>query len=429
MFLSTLCRRCLMPPWKTGSWALNPPLAPPCSCTGLWEWSMSSTLLLSSSYWERLDSKASFYIYCCFSSCNIRRKLSFSLSGVEARSAVVSQKPQRSGFQPGAGDDPPAHLQTPAEVHPLGGGVRLHRAAHAVAADQANQTPAAHLPALQCHALQVTQIGNRQWIDSVLVRLVLDPVHFSPPPSAMLQSASCLWSSCYSRLFFRLYWSKGTLASGSKAWFGPGQSVLGIYCKSLFVPKFPQFVSLSRSLSSFKQTYLHVRRDLHSYLLGEQEDNEANQPVNNNNNNNPPPGHHNNNNNPAPAVGEGLHAAHQAILQQGGPVGFQPYHRPLRFPFRVRESSCYIKTRTRMFWLWQRRPEAEPGFFFLKNMSSQIVLLIAFLCITLLVASLVCLTLPGETWQHSFQHAFTTKCMSDLICGWITLTWMVTCFF
>ncbi|KAJ4925101.1 hypothetical protein JOQ06_017838 [Pogonophryne albipinna] len=72
--------------------------------------------------------------------------------------------------------------------------------------------------------------------------------------------------------------------------------------------------------------------DLHSYLLGEQEDNEGNQP--------------------------GLHAAHQAILQQGGPVGFQPYHRPLRFPFRI-------------------------------------VLLIAFMCLTLLVASLVCLTLPA----------------------------------
>lgn len=86
----------------------------------------------------------------------------FSLSGVEARSAVVSEKPQRSGFQPGAGDDPPAHLQTPAQVHPLGGGVRLHRAAHAMAADQANQTPAAHFPALQCHALQVTLVTSLQ---------------------------------------------------------------------------------------------------------------------------------------------------------------------------------------------------------------------------------------------------------------------------
>uniref|UniRef100_A0A3B5LEN3 E3 ubiquitin-protein ligase MARCHF6 n=1 Tax=Xiphophorus couchianus TaxID=32473 RepID=A0A3B5LEN3_9TELE len=105
--------------------------------------------------------------------------------------------------------------------------------------------------------------------------------------------------------------------------------------------------------------------DLHSYLLGEQEDNDANQPANNNNN--PPHGPHNNNNNPAPAVGEGLHAAHQAILQQGGPVGFQPYHRPLRFPFRI-------------------------------------VLLIIFMCITLLLASLVCLTLPVFTgrWLMSF---------------------------
>lgn len=131
--------------------------------------------------------------------------------------------------------------------------------------------------------------------------------------------------------------------------------------------------------------------DLHSYLLGEQEDNDANQPVNNNNNNNPPPGHHNNNNNPAPAVGEGLHAAHQAILQQGGPVGFQPYHRPLRFPFRI-------------------------------------VLLIAFMCITLLVASLVCLTLPVFTgrWLMSFWtgnskiHELYTAACGLYVC-WLSI--------
>uniref|UniRef100_A0A3B4TAY7 E3 ubiquitin-protein ligase MARCHF6 n=1 Tax=Seriola dumerili TaxID=41447 RepID=A0A3B4TAY7_SERDU len=130
--------------------------------------------------------------------------------------------------------------------------------------------------------------------------------------------------------------------------------------------------------------------DLHSYLLGEQEDNDANQPVNNNNNN-PPPGHHNNNNNPAPAVGEGLHAAHQAILQQGGPVGFQPYHRPLRFPFRI-------------------------------------VLLIAFMCITLLVASLVCLTLPVFTgrWLMSFWtgnskiHELYTAACGLYVC-WLSI--------
>ncbi|XP_038582831.1 E3 ubiquitin-protein ligase MARCHF6 [Micropterus salmoides] len=129
--------------------------------------------------------------------------------------------------------------------------------------------------------------------------------------------------------------------------------------------------------------------DLHSYLLGEQEDNDANQPVNNNNN--PPPGHHNNNNNPAPAVGEGLHAAHQAILQQGGPVGFQPYHRPLRFPFRI-------------------------------------VLLIAFMCVTLLLASLVCLTLPVFTgrWLMSFWtgtskiHELYTAACGLYVC-WLSI--------
>ncbi|XP_077592388.1 E3 ubiquitin-protein ligase MARCHF6 [Stigmatopora nigra] len=129
--------------------------------------------------------------------------------------------------------------------------------------------------------------------------------------------------------------------------------------------------------------------DLHSYLLGEQEDIDANQPVNNNNN--PPPGHHNNNNNPPPAVGEGLHAAHQAILQQGGPVGFQPYHRPLRFPFRI-------------------------------------VLLIAFMCITLLVASLVCLTLPVFTgrWLMSFWtgsskiHELYTAACGLYVC-WLSI--------
>lgn len=74
--------------------------------------------------------------------------------------------------------------------------------------------------------------------------------------------------------------------------------------------------------------WCNLCRDLHSYLLGDQEENEnsANQQVNNNQ-----PAR---NNNAIPA-GEGLHAAHQAILQQGGPVGFQPYRRPFNFPLRV----------------------------------------------------------------------------------------------
>uniref|UniRef100_A0A8D3DS28 RING-type E3 ubiquitin transferase n=1 Tax=Scophthalmus maximus TaxID=52904 RepID=A0A8D3DS28_SCOMX len=81
--------------------------------------------------------------------------------------------------------------------------------------------------------------------------------------------------------------------------------------------------------------------DLHSYLLGEHEDDDDdddNQPINN------PPGRHNNNNR-IPGLGEGLHAAHQAILQQGGPVGFQPYHRPmclLTFPLYTAASGLYV---------------------------------------------------------------------------------------
>ena len=37
----------------------------------------------------------------------------------------------------------------------------------------------------------------------------------------------------------------------------------------------------------------------------------------------------------AAAVGQGLGAAHQALLMGGGPVGFQPYSKPNLFPFRV----------------------------------------------------------------------------------------------
>ncbi|XP_042164381.1 E3 ubiquitin-protein ligase MARCHF6-like isoform X1 [Oncorhynchus tshawytscha] len=143
--------------------------------------------------------------------------------------------------------------------------------------------------------------------------------------------------------------------------------------------------------------------DLHSYLLGEQED-DANQPVNNNH----APGHQNNNNaNPAPAVGEGLHAAHQAILQQGGPIGFQPYHRPLRFPFRVSHTTHY------------HRPLRFPF---------RIVLLIGFMCITLLVSSLVCLTLPvfAGRWLMSFWtgsskiHELYTAACGLYVC-WLSI--------
>uniref|UniRef100_A0A452R0R9 RING-type E3 ubiquitin transferase n=1 Tax=Ursus americanus TaxID=9643 RepID=A0A452R0R9_URSAM len=125
--------------------------------------------------------------------------------------------------------------------------------------------------------------------------------------------------------------------------------------------------------------------DLHSYLLGDQEENEnsANQQVNNN--------QHARNNNAIPVVGEGLHAAHQAILQQGGPVGFQPYRRPLNFPLRI-------------------------------------FLLIVFMCITLLIASLICLTLPvfAGRWLMSFWtgtakiHELYTAACGLYVC-WLTI--------
>ncbi|KAM9575993.1 E3 ubiquitin-protein ligase MARCHF6 isoform 10-T12 [Guaruba guarouba] len=129
--------------------------------------------------------------------------------------------------------------------------------------------------------------------------------------------------------------------------------------------------------------------DLHSYLLGDQEENEnnANQQANN---------QHARNNNAIPVVGEGLHAAHQAILQQGGPVGFQPYRRPLKFPLRI-------------------------------------FLLIVFMCITLLIASLICLTLPvfvfsvfAGRWLMSFWtgtakiHELYTAACGLYVC-WLTI--------
>ncbi|XP_072854582.1 E3 ubiquitin-protein ligase MARCHF6 [Pogona vitticeps] len=124
--------------------------------------------------------------------------------------------------------------------------------------------------------------------------------------------------------------------------------------------------------------------DLHSYLLGDQEENENN--ANQQPNNQPV-----RNNNAIPVVGEGLHAAHQAILQQGGPVGFQPYRRPLKFPLRI-------------------------------------FLLIVFMCITLLLASLICLTLPvfAGRWLMSFWtgtakiHELYTAACGLYVC-WLTI--------
>uniref|UniRef100_A0A3Q3QIJ6 E3 ubiquitin-protein ligase MARCHF6 n=1 Tax=Monopterus albus TaxID=43700 RepID=A0A3Q3QIJ6_MONAL len=132
--------------------------------------------------------------------------------------------------------------------------------------------------------------------------------------------------------------------------------------------------------------------DLHSYLLGEYEDDD-NQPNNN------APGHHNNNQ--IPGLGEGLHAAHQAILQQGFPVGFQPYHRPVNFPLKV-------------------------------------ILLVVFMCVTLLLSSLICLTLPvcvgrwlmsfwmGSTMVHELYTAASGLyvCWLSIRAATVLLSWM-----
>ncbi|KAK5898454.1 hypothetical protein CgunFtcFv8_015870 [Champsocephalus gunnari] len=109
--------------------------------------------------------------------------------------------------------------------------------------------------------------------------------------------------------------------------------------------------------------------DLHSYLLGEQEDNEGNQPP----------------------LARACTQPIRPSCSRGGPVGFQPYHRPLRFPFRI-------------------------------------VLLIAFMCLTLLVASLVCLTLPVFTgrWLMSFWtgsskiHELYTAACGLYVC-WLSI--------
>ncbi|KAM8849530.1 E3 ubiquitin-protein ligase MARCHF6-like isoform 2-T2 [Spinachia spinachia] len=121
--------------------------------------------------------------------------------------------------------------------------------------------------------------------------------------------------------------------------------------------------------------------DLHSYLLGDHED-EDHQPNHNN-----PAGRDNR----IPGLGEGLHAAHQAILQQGGPLGFQSYHRPVNFSFKI-------------------------------------ILLVSFMCVTLLLASLLCLTLPvfAGRWLMSFWmgsaivHELYTAASGLYIC-WLSI--------
>lgn len=59
-------------------------------------------------------------------------------------------------------------------------------------------------------------------------------------------------------------------------------------------------------------------------------------------------------NNPAPPpAGGGLRAAHVAMLQGGGPTGFQSYKRPPLFPFRVRSTCiCILPLSTNIASIW-----------------------------------------------------------------------------
>ncbi|XP_068195971.1 E3 ubiquitin-protein ligase MARCHF6-like [Antennarius striatus] len=92
--------------------------------------------------------------------------------------------------------------------------------------------------------------------------------------------------------------------------------------------------------------------DLHSYLLGGFEEDD-------------PVDHHDDNG--IPDEGEELDAAQQPFLRQGRPVEFPPYHRPLYFPLKI-------------------------------------ILLLLFLCVTLFITSLLCLTIPVSAgrWLMSF---------------------------
>ncbi|XP_068604928.1 E3 ubiquitin-protein ligase MARCHF6-like [Brachionichthys hirsutus] len=146
---------------------------------------------------------------------------------------------------------------------------------------------------------------------------------------------------------------------------------------------------LKRVVHAWTFTIAYVL-DLHSYLLGGFEEEDV-LPVD-------PIGHHNNR---VRGLWEGLHAAQHPFLRHGRPVGFPPYHRPLHFPLKI-------------------------------------VLLLLFVCVTLFLASLICLTLPvgAGRWLMSFWlgstmvHELYTAASGLYVC-WLSvraaavlLSWM-----
>ena len=58
-----------------------------------------------------------------------------------------------------------------------------------------------------------------------------------------------------------------------------------------------------------------------------------------------------------PIPAQGLGAAHQALLQGGGPTGFQPYERPEMFGVKVSQISimrnkCFLSIANTDIFLW-----------------------------------------------------------------------------
>ncbi|ESO98358.1 hypothetical protein LOTGIDRAFT_213986 [Lottia gigantea] len=128
--------------------------------------------------------------------------------------------------------------------------------------------------------------------------------------------------------------------------------------------------------------------NLRSYLIGDEDVIHGDQPA-------PPQANnvHANNVAPPPAQpqGEGLGAAHQAMLQGGGPTGFQPYKRPSIFAARV-------------------------------------IMLVILMCVTLFAASLFSLTLPVfigrrlmSIWMGDVKiHELYTAACGLYVC-WLSL--------
>lgn len=101
----------------------------------------------------------------------------------------------------------------------------------------------------------------------------------------------------------------------------------------------------------------------------------------------------------APQQPQGLGEAHQAMLQPGGPTGFQPYMRPKCFSAKVwliASISCHQLMDSTSHWVLS---------------SLQLVMLLAIMCATLFVSSFVSFILPGG--YPLFNH-LNASCSSSI---------------